>query len=154
MTADRRHAESAAAPAAPTLDRKRVTGARRYGDLLITSGQTAHIGGVNIAEGIVGAEIDLETAQRCAWQCAKNVVEAARVELGDLSSIAEVVRVTIYVASTPDFTDQHLVGHAASDYFLEIFGPEVGVHTRAALGLAALPTNSPVEVEALFRIAS
>lgn len=152
MTSDARHAAAPLNPPAQLPARPPVAAARRYGDQLITSGQTAHIGGRNISNGVVGSTVDLETARRCAWQCARNVVDAARAELGSLSSIAGVARVTVYVASTPEFTDHHLVGDAASQYFLEVFGPEVGLHTRAALGLASLPTGSPVEVEAVFQL--
>ncbi|WP_161605966.1 RidA family protein [Microlunatus speluncae] len=157
MTAADRH-QSAAAEPSPLADPPKIAPARIFGDQLITSGQTAHIDGTNIAEGIVGAGIDLDTARRCARQCARNVVEAARGELiragQDLDAITGVTRVTIFVASAPSFTEQHLVGHAATDYFLEVFGPEIGFHTRAALGLAALPTNSPVEIEAIFQLAN
>jgi enamine deaminase RidA (YjgF/YER057c/UK114 family) len=152
MTTDTRHATAPHDPPTQTPIRPGIAGARRYGDQLITSGQTAHIAGQNIATGIVGSTVDLETARRCAWQCARNVVDAALTELGDLSAIASVTRVTVYVASTPEFTEQHLVGDAASQYFLEVFGPEAGRHTRSALGLASLPTGSPVEVEAIFQL--
>jgi enamine deaminase RidA (YjgF/YER057c/UK114 family) len=155
VTAADRH-QSAAAEPAPLTDPPKIAPARIFGDQLITSGQTAHIDGTNIAEGIVGDGIDLETARRCARQCSRNVVEAARAELikagKDLDAITGVTRVTIFVASAPSFTDQHLVGHAATDYFVEVFGPEIDFHTRAALGLAALPTNSPVEIEAIFQL--
>lgn len=152
MSSDIRHANASIEPprAAPT--RPGIAAARRYGNQLITSGQTAHIDGQNIAEGVVGDSVDLETARRCAWQCSRNAVSAAIAELGDLSAVERVTRVTIYVASTPDFTDQHLVGDAASLYFLEVFGPDAGAHTRAALGVASLPTGSPVEVEATFQL--
>jgi len=156
VTAADRHRNAAAEPA-PLADPPKLAPARIFGNQLITSGQTAQIDGKNIAEGIVGAGVDLETARRCARLCARNVVEAARNELvrvgKDLDAITGVTRVTIFVASAPTFTDQHLVGHAATDYFLEVFGTEVGTHTRSAIGMAALPTNSPVEVEAIFQLA-
>lgn len=156
MTAVDRHL-SAAAETPTSSEPPKIAPARIFGNQLITSGQTAHIDGTNIAEGIVGAGIDLDTARKCARQCARNVVEAARGELikagRDLDAITGVTRVTIFVASAPTFTEQHLVGHAATQYFLEVFGPEIGVHTRSALGLAALPTNSPVEIEAIFQLA-
>lgn len=155
MTAVDRFLNAAAEP--PTLtEPPQIARARIFGDQLITSGQTAQADGKNIAEGIVGAGIDLDTARRCARQCARNVVDAAREELlkagRDLDAITGVTRVTIFVASAPTFTEQHLVGHAATQYFLEVFGPEIGLHTRSALGLAALPTNSPVEIEAIFQL--
>lgn len=151
MTAQSRF-ESAAAEPPVAGNRPSIVAAKRYGNQLITSGQTAQIDGTNIANGVVGADVDLETARKCAWQCSVNVVAAALAELGDLDRIIEVTRVTVFVASTPDFTDQHLVGDAATLYFHEVFGPEIGAHTRAALGVASLPTGSPVEVEAIFQV--
>ena len=116
MTASSRFTSAAAEPPVAG-DRPSIVAAKRYGNQLITSGQTAHVDGTNIANGVVGAEVDLETARKCAWQCSANVVAAALAELGDLEQITEVTRVTVYVASTPDFTDQHLVGDAATLYF-------------------------------------
>lgn len=152
MTAQSRF-ESAAAEPPLAADRPSIVAAKRYGSQLITSGQTAHVDGTNIATGIVGADVDLETARKCAWQCSINVVAAAQAELDDLDQITAITRVTVYVASTAEFTDQHLVGDAATLYFHEVFGAEIGAHTRAALGVASLPTGSPVEVEAIFQIA-
>jgi enamine deaminase RidA (YjgF/YER057c/UK114 family) len=120
----------------------------------VSSGQTAVDGdGKLIASGRVGAEIDLVEARRCAWQCTLNVLEAVRTDVGDLGRIASVVRLTVYVASIPEFTDQHLVADAATECVLSVLGPEVGRHARAAIGVAALPTGSPVEVEATFELA-
>ena len=152
MTAEQRHANAMITPPAPLAERPPMAGARRYGNQLITSGQTAHIGGANIANGVVGANIDLATARECAWQCARNVVSAAAAEIKDLSLITSVTRVTVFVAATADFTDHHLVGDAATAYFHEVFGPTIGLHTRAAIGMASLPTGSPVEVEAIFQL--
>ena len=152
MNIEARHAAAPQDPPALGPTRPGIAKARRYGDQLITSGQTAHINGQNIATGIVGSDVDLETARRCAWLCARNVVDAALSEVNVLSDIASVTRVTVYVASAPDFTDQHIVGDAASQYVLDVFGPEVGKHTRSALGVAVLPTGSPVEVEAIFQL--
>jgi enamine deaminase RidA (YjgF/YER057c/UK114 family) len=152
MSAIRRHAEAAAIP--PRAEgRPPIAGARRIGDLVITSGQTAHVDGVNVAHGRVGDEVDLETARRAAWQCARNVV-AAIAAVADLDEVTEIPRLTVYVASAPSFTDQHLVADAATAYLHEVFGAEIGVHTRAALGVAALPTGSPVEAEAVVRLAA
>lgn len=152
-TADDRHLQ--AGPTPPPLDAGRpgIALVRRQGDTLNASGQTA-VGadGALIATGRVGAEVDLDTARRCAWQCAANVVDAVRAELGSLDTVAQVTRITVYVASTPEFTDQHLVADAATSYFRTVFGDDAGHHARAALGVAVLPTDSPVEVDAIFQI--
>jgi enamine deaminase RidA (YjgF/YER057c/UK114 family) len=71
--------------------------------------------------------------------------------LGDLDRIRRVVKLTVYVASAPGFTDQPLVANGASELINDVFG-EIGIHTRSAVGVAALPGGSPVEVEAILQI--
>lgn len=130
-----------------------VVAVRRDGSLLSVSGQVAAgPDGALLATGRVGAEVDLALARRCAWQCAANVLGAVAAEVGDLSGVDRTVRVTVYVASEPGFTEQHLVADAATEFLLRALGERVGRHARAAIGVAALPTGSPVEVEATFRL--
>lgn len=137
---------------APELGpRPAVQSIGRSGALVITSGQTAHVNGVNIATGLVGRDVDLTQARDCAWVCARNVVSALDTALDGLDDIASIIRVTVYVASAPGFTDQHLVADAATEYFHRVFG-DAGAHARAAIGVAALPTDSPVEVEAIVEL--
>ena len=62
------------------------------------------------------------------------------------------MKITVFVASTPDFTEQHVVANGASDFFVAVLG-ENGKHARAAVGTAALPLNAPVEVEAIIETA-
>jgi enamine deaminase RidA (YjgF/YER057c/UK114 family) len=107
-----------------------------------------------LATGLVGREVDMKLAQECAWQCAVNVLESVQKELGSLDKIEYVVRLGIYVASADNFSEQHLVAHGASQVILNVFGPERGSHTRTAIGVKSLPLNSPVEVDAIFRIKS
>jgi len=149
MSAQHLHGSAPAVPP-PAAARPAIAPAIRYGDLVRSSGQTAHVDGVNIATGLVGREVDVETARHAAWQCSRNVI-AAIAEVVDLELVESVVRVTVFVASTPEFSQQHLVADAATAYFHHVFG-ERGVHTRAAIGVASLPTGSPVEVEAIVRV--
>lgn len=116
------------------------------------SGQVAMREGALIATGLVGDQVSIEVAQECGRQCAMNLLNAAKAELGSLNTIKQVVRIAVYVASSDGFTDQHLVAHGASQLFLEVFGPEFGSHARTAIGVKSLPLNSPVEVDALFEI--
>ncbi len=122
----------------------------RAGDLLYTAGQVASSGGELVASGRLGAEVDLEGGQACARQCAVNVIAQLRTELGDLARIRQFVKVTVFVASAPDFTQQHLVANGASELFVQVFGDD-GRHARSAVGVAALPLASPVEVEAVVQ---
>jgi enamine deaminase RidA (YjgF/YER057c/UK114 family) len=116
------------------------------------SGQVAKRGDSMLAVGLVGKDVDMKLAQECAWQCAINVLESVQKELGSLDKIEYVVRLGIYVASADGFSDQHLVAHGASQVILNVFGEERGKHTRTAIGVKSLPLNSPVEVDAIFRI--
>jgi enamine deaminase RidA (YjgF/YER057c/UK114 family) len=116
------------------------------------SGQVSKRGDSMMATGLVGKDVDLVLAQECAWQCAINVLESVKSEIGSLDRIEYVVRLGIYVASADGFSDQHLVGHGASQVILNVFGAERGAHTRTAIGVKSLPLNSPVEVDAIFRI--
>ncbi|WP_162606621.1 RidA family protein [Jiangella asiatica] len=155
MTSDDRHASAPATPPPAPPTRPTLAMTRRHGDLLVTSGQTA-VGpdGALIASGRVGDQVDLETARACAWRCMANVVEAIRGELGTLEAVTAVVKITVFVASAPGFIEQHLVADAATAYLKHVFGDEVGHSSRSAIGVAELPTGSPVEVEAMVRVAS
>lgn len=124
---------------------------RRVGDLVYTSGQIATGGGELVASGRVGAEVDLPTAQACARQCAVNVLAQLRAELGDLARVRQFVKITVFVASDPSFTDQHLVANGASELLAQALGDD-GRHARSAVGVAALPLGSPVEVEAIVQV--
>ena len=128
------------------------TATHTVGDLLFTSGQVAVDAQRGlVARGALGAEVDLETGIACARQCAINVVTQIAAALGDLDRVRRVVKLTVYVASAPGFTDQPSVANGASELINDAFG-ELGIHTRSAVGVAALPGGSPVEVEAILQI--
>ncbi|MBB6428352.1 RidA family protein [Algisphaera agarilytica] len=101
-----------------------------------------------LATGKVGGEVDLDTAKQCARQCVLNALSAIESELsGHLTGkFQQVVRVGVFVASTPEFTDQHLVADAASSLLQEVLGPK-GNHARSAVGCVSLPLDAPVEIE-------
>ncbi|MEM9883404.1 MAG: RidA family protein [Planctomycetota bacterium] len=116
---------------------------------LIVSGQLPRgDDGQLIATGKVGDGVDLDTAKRCAAQCALSVLSAMNAELGGNFGrrFRRLVRVGVFVASSPGFTDQHLVADGASEIFEKVLGV-LGRHARAAVGVAALPLDAPVEVE-------
>lgn len=119
------------------------------GNQLWVSGQVAMAGGSLLAAGVVGTDVDLDTARTCARQCAVNLLNRVHETEGGLGSIARVVKVAVYVASAPGFTEQHLVANAASEYLVETLGAS-GRHARVAIGVAALPLGSPVKVEAVL----
>ena len=121
------------------------------GNVLFTAGQIAVDRGTFVAQGIVGDEVDLATAQACARQCAINILAQLKTALGELSAVKQVVKLNVFVASTPSFTDQHLVANAASELISEVFG-DAGKHARSAVGVPSLPLNSPVEIEAIVEV--
>lgn len=123
----------------------------RAGSLLFTAGQLPLADGALLATGKVGTEVDLDTAIACARQCAINVLAQVRGELGSLDLVARVVKLTVFVASAPWFTEQHLVANGASELLAEVFG-EAGRHARSAVGVAVLPFDAPVEVEATLSL--
>ena len=101
--------------------------------------------------GHLGDDVSLEDGRAAARTCAINVLAALKAELGELSRVHRVVKVTGFVASTPGFTDMPQVVNAASELFGEAFG-DAGRHARAAVGVAALPLGVPVEVEAVVEV--
>lgn len=123
----------------------------RTGNLVFTAGQVAAAQGSLVAEGSVGRDVDLDTAVQCARQCAINVMAQLKAAVGDLEKIERIVKLTVFVASAPDFTQQHVVANGASELIGEVFG-DAGRHARSAVGAPALPTNTPVEVEAVVEV--
>ena len=124
----------------------------RAGNLVYVSGQVPMVDGKPSHLGHLGDDVDLEDGRAAARTCAVNVLAALKAELGELSRVRRVVKVTGFVASTPGFTDMPKVVNAASELFGEVFG-DAGRHARAAVGVAALPLGVPVEVEAIVEVA-
>lgn len=122
------------------------------GKLILTSGQLPLSEGKLVATGLLGRELDVAAGREAAKHCAINVLAQLQAATGDLERIARLVKITVFVASTADFTEQHLVANGASDFLVEVLG-EAGRHARSAVGMASLPLNAPVEVEAIAELA-
>jgi enamine deaminase RidA (YjgF/YER057c/UK114 family) len=90
-------------------------------------------------------------AVECARQCALNALAAIKAEVGELADVKQIVKVVVFVASTPDFTNQPLVANGVSELLGEVFG-DAGRHARSAVGVAVLPLHAPVEVELLVEV--
>ena len=125
----------------------------RFEDLVYTAGQLPLVNGTLRAVGKVGAEVSIEDAAECARIAALNGLAAVADLTGDLDVIRRIVKVVVYVASAPGFTDQPLVANGASGLLQEILG-EAGRHARSAVGVAALPLDAPVEVELMVGVGS
>ena len=124
----------------------------RTGSYVYVSGQLPMVNGELPATGKVGAEVDVAQAKALARGCALNALAAAAAAAGGLDAITRIVKVTGFVASAPDFTDQPLVVNGASELLVEVFG-DAGRHARSAVGVAALPRDTPVEVELIAEVA-
>ena len=121
------------------------------GHHVLTSGQLPLVDGALPVTGHVGAEVDPEQAKEMARLCAINALAAIRGAIGDLDRVEQVVKVVGFVSSAPDFTGQPGVVNGASELLGEVFGA-AGEHARSAVGVAALPLGTPVEVEVTVRI--
>ncbi len=127
--------------------------AKAHGDVVYTSGQLPMVAGEMLAIGKVGEGDGLvspDDARACARACALNALAAAAAAAGGINRITGVVKLVGFVASVPEFTGQPGVVNGASNVLGEIFGTP---HARSAVGVAALPLDAPVEVEAIFSVA-
>ena len=120
------------------------------GNHVYVSGQLPLADGQLVSTGKAGAEVSTEDAKAAARVCALNVLGAVDALVG-LERVVKVVKVVGFVASAAGYTDQPVVVNGASELFGEVFG-EAGHHARSAIGVAELPRNVPVEVEAIFEI--
>ncbi len=116
------------------------------GDHAWVSGQIVLQGGAILHPGLVDREVPPDTAKQVARQAALQAVSALHDALGTIDRVRRIVRVTVYVASVPSFGRQHEVANGATEVLTAIFG-EAGRPARAAIGVASLPLNAPVEVD-------
>ena len=122
----------------------------RSGSYVYTSGQLPLRDGQLILTGKVGGEVSAEEAYDCARQCALNAIAAVKSQV-ELDSVVRVVKATVFVASTPDFTGQPGVANGASELFGAAFG-DAGTHARSAVGVPVLPLDAPVELELIVEV--
>ncbi|MER8489200.1 RidA family protein [Mesorhizobium australicum] len=123
----------------------------RTGNLLFTAGQLPLKDGKLQASGLLGRDVNTASGKDAAKYCAINILAQAKAALGDLEKIRRLVKITVFVASAPDFVEQHLVANGASDFLVAALG-ESGKHARSAVGTASLPLNAAVEIEAIFEV--
>lgn len=125
---------------------------KRVGDVLYVSGQIPEVLNDIPYIGKVGEEIDVETALHCARLCAANIIYWVDQALeGDLDRVVQLAKLTVFINAVPGFTAFSQIGNGASEMMNVVFG-ERGEHARSALGMAGLPANVPVEVEAIFYV--
>ncbi|MGZ5352528.1 MAG: RidA family protein [Actinomycetota bacterium] len=116
------------------------------------AGQVPIEDGRVLSVGHLGAELSIEQGQEATRRCALQALAALRDALGSLDRIKRIVKVDVFVASAPGFTDQPKVANGASDVLADVFG-ERGRHARAAVGVAELPLGASVEVALIAAVA-
>lgn len=121
------------------------------GSTIYASGAVPFDGDKHLYQGKVPSQVSLEDAQKAAAQCAANLLRIVCRDLGSLDKIDRVLRLTGYVNSESDFTEQHLVVNGASQLLIDVMGDK-GRHARSAVGMASLPLGACVEIELIFRM--
>lgn len=130
----------------PPVPAANYIGFVRAGNLLFIGGNIGRINGVIKFRGKVGDAVTLEQAYEAARNCALNHLAIMKAALGDLDKVERIVKVLGYVNVAAGFTDMPKVVNGESDLFVALWG-ERGQHTRAAVGVASLSQDSPVETE-------
>lgn len=125
--------------------------ALRTGNYVYTSGQLPVVDGKLPATGHLGSDVDVETGYDLARIAGLNALAAIAGVIGDLDKIVRVVKVTGFVNSADDFTQQPAVINGVSELYGEIFGDK-GQHARSAVGVNTLPLGTPVEVEVIVEV--
>ncbi len=123
----------------------------QVGDLVFVSGQISMQDGALIT-GKVGADLDTAAGTAAAKTCAIGLLAQLKAACGgDIDRLVRVVKLTGFVNSTPDFTEQPKVINGCSDFLVEALG-DAGRHSRSAVSAGALPLGVAVEIEAIFQI--
>jgi enamine deaminase RidA (YjgF/YER057c/UK114 family) len=123
----------------------------QIGNVFYLSGMLPLINGKLIRTGKVGESVSLDEAREDAKTATINALSVLKSSIGNLDKVKRCIKISGYIASASDFTEQPKVLNAASDLIFEVFG-EAGRHARAAVGVNVLPLNSPVEIEFIFEV--
>jgi enamine deaminase RidA (YjgF/YER057c/UK114 family) len=121
------------------------------GNLLFLSGTLATSGHTVTAAGVAGKDLDVKAGRGAAHTAALNALALTKKWLGSLDRVARVVRLGVYVAATPEFTEHPKIADAASELLRDVFGKEA-VSCRLVIGVASLPLGSPVELEVILEV--
>lgn len=135
----------------PPVPAANYIGYVRVGNLLFIGGNIGRINGELKYQGKVGDTVTLEQAYEAARNCALNHLAIMKAALGDLDKVERIVKVLGYVNTAPGFTNMPKVINGESDLLVHLWG-EKGQHTRAAVGVASLSQNAPVETEVTVQI--
>ena len=105
-----------------------------------------------IISGKLGADCSFEDGLKASEHCTLNLLAVLKAHLGDLDKIKSCVKMTVFVASTPDFYQHPQIANAATELLVKVMGEEKGCPSRSAIGVAALPLNVAVEIEMMIEI--
>lgn len=119
--------------------------------LAFVAGQIPMKDGALTASGTLPKAVSIEQGQAAARQCVLNGLAQLHAALGSIDKVKRIVKVGVFVACDPGFTDQPKVANGASDLLVEVFG-EAGKHARAAVGVPALPLGAAVEVDFVVEV--
>ena len=126
---------------------------------VVVAGHVAYVSGHGplksdgtMISGRVGADLDLAAGKAAARQTGLAILASLRAQLGSLDRVGRVLKILGMVNATPDFRDHPAVINGCSELFAEVFGPEKGIGARSAVGMASLPGNIAVEIEAIFEV--
>jgi enamine deaminase RidA (YjgF/YER057c/UK114 family) len=123
----------------------------RAGDLVFISGQISQ-GPEGPIRGRLGADMDVAAGAAAARRCGMSILAQARAACGgDLDRVVRIIKLTGFVNSTADFTDQPKVINGCSDFLVEVLG-DVGRHSRSAVSAPSLPLGVAVEIEAILQV--
>lgn len=150
MTPEQRLAERGIVLPTPPEAVARFVNVVRAGDLLFTAGHAPVRDGEFAYTGKLGDGVDVATGKLAAELCTVNLLASVKAEIGDLSRVTRVVKLLVMVSSAPGFVEQPEVANGASDLIVAAFGEEVGAHARSAVGMASLPFDISVEIEAVL----
>jgi enamine deaminase RidA (YjgF/YER057c/UK114 family) len=121
------------------------------GKLVFLSGHVAKKDG-KAWVGQLGLTMTTEQGQAAARAVAIDLLGTLHAAVGDLNSVARIVKVMSLVNSTSSFTEHHLVTNGCSQLLGEVFGPQVGAHARSAFGVAQIPTGACVEIDLIAEV--
>jgi enamine deaminase RidA (YjgF/YER057c/UK114 family) len=125
---------------------------KKTGNLLFISGQISIDSNGKITKGKLGKDLSIEQGQAAAKLCAINIIAQTKKACDNkLENISNCIKLTGYVNSTNEFTDQPKIINAASELIFAVFG-ENGKHTRAAISTNSLPLDAAVEIDAIFEL--
>jgi enamine deaminase RidA (YjgF/YER057c/UK114 family) len=127
--------------------------ATQAGSLLFVSGHGAFRDGRPVHLGRLGADVSTAQGAAIAEVVMLNLLATVKAELTDLSRVARWLKVVVFVNSTRDFSEQHLVADGATRLLVRVFGERIGRPARSAVGVAALPLGFAVEIEAVLEVA-